>query len=249
MKHPLISLSFIMASIFFANAANAASEKVLCVNIDGDLFDNAEVLLSNKGIKVRNRLGISLWSVSKPDYIYMANPENKTVLKLSADEYIKDTREDYQKLEYTRLERKAKTLPGGMKGELVTAYLRVPSDKEEVKVAEITCLKNSGLPTAVNRMWCRYMGVPDRDFSLPVGAFQMVFRSRTTKEALSGGRKRWVVVALPKKIERKNLDEQLLQIPKDFKIARDKASLYLSSDGTLNEGDLADFFISTPKKK
>lgn len=113
-----------------------------------------------------------------------------------------------------------------------------------MKVAEVTCLKNTGLPPAVNRMWCTILGLPEKDFSLPIGSFQNASKVWRPEEALNGGRKGWIVVALPKRVARKTMDERLLELPSNYRKAKDKASLYLSSDGNLSEKDLEDFFIS-----
>lgn len=246
MKQVLLALATTAALLFSHHAADAASQKVLCLTIDGDLLDAAEVLLANNGLKIRNRLGTVYWFSEKGSVVYLANPENKTYLAQPAAEYLKDLREDYRPLKYTRLERKPKTLPDGTKAEKVTAFLKGPAGKEMI-VAEVTCLKNSGLTPAVNRMWCTFMGLPEKDFSLPIGAFQNASKVWQPHEAFTGGRKRWLVVALPRKVEKKIVDEKLLNLPLNYKAAKDKASLYLSSDGNLSERDLEDFFIS-PRK-
>jgi hypothetical protein len=89
--------------------------------------------------------------------------------------------------------------------------------------------------------------LPEKDFSLPIGSFQNASKVWRPEEAMSGGRKRWIIVALPKRVIKKTVDEKLLKLPSNYKEAKDKASLYLSSDGSLTEKDLEDFFIS-PKK-
>lgn len=246
MKPTVTTLTVIATLALSSNGSYAASEKVLCLTIDGDLLDTAEILLCNKGLKVRNRLGLVCWSPEKPSIVYMANSENHTYFAQPAGDYLKDLREDYPPLKYTRLERKPKTLPDGTKAEMVTAFWSSPKG-QEMKVAEITCLKNTGIPPAVNRMWCAFLGVPEKDFSLPIGAFQNASKVWRPEEAYRGGRKRWIVVALPKKVVRKTMDEKLLKLPSNYREAKDKASLYLSSDGNLNQKDLEDFFIS-PKK-
>ncbi len=224
----------------------AATEKVLCLTVDGDLLDTAEVFLSNKGLKIRNRLGMVFWFPEKPSTIYLANSENHTYFAQPAKDYLKDLREDYPPLRYSRLERKPNLLHDGTKAEMVTAFLSGPKG-QEMKVAEVTCLKNTGVPPTVNRMWCSFFGVTEKDFSTPIGAFQNASKIWRPEEALNGGRRRWLNVALPKRVMKKNVEERMLKLPSNYKEAKDKASLYLSSDGSLNEKDLEDFFIS-PKK-
>lgn len=229
-------------------AADAASEKVLSLTLEGDLLDASEVLLSKKGLRVRNRIGMSFWFPEKPSLVYLLNPENQTYFAQPASEYIEDLREDYRPLKYTRLSRRPKTLADGTKAEMVTAYF-TGDDKKEVIVAEVTCLKNTNLPPAVHQMWCTYMGLPAKDFNLPIGAFQNVRRIRHVREAFNGsGRKSWRCLALPKAVATKTMDDKLLKLPSNYRQAKDKASLYLSTDGNLQEKDLEDFFISTPKK-
>jgi len=230
-------------------AAHAATEKVLSLTLEGDLLDAAEVLLSKKGLRVRSRIGMSYWFPEKPSVVYLLNPENQTYFAQPVSEYIEDLREDYRPLKYTRLSRRPKSLPDGTKTEIVTAF-NTGEDKKEVIVAEITCLKNTNLPPAVHRMWCAYMGLPEKDFALPIGAFQNVRRIRHVREAFNGGGKRsWLCLALPKKVTTKMVDDKLLKLPSNYRQARDKASLYLSTDGNLQEKDLEDFFISSPQKK
>lgn len=246
MKHTITMVISIATLALSCNATYAATEKVLCVTVDGDLLDTAEILLTNKGLRVRNRLGFVYWFTDKPTIIFTANSENHTYFAQPAADYLKDLREDYPPIKYTRLERKPKTLTDGTKAEMVTAFRSGPKG-QEMKVAEVTCLKNAGVPPTVNRMWCSFLGLPEKDFSLPIGAFQNASKVWRPEEAFSGGRRRWIVVTLPKKVERKNMDEKLLKLPSNYKEAKDKASLYLSSDGNLNQKDLEDFFIS-PKK-
>lgn len=246
MKHLFTALVAIAALWLSQTAAVAASEKVLCLTVDGDLLDAAEVLLGKKGLRIRNRLGAVYWFSEKVSTVYLANPENKTYLAQSAADYVKDLREDYRPLKYTRLDRKPKTLPDGTKAEMVTAFLKGPDGKEMI-VAEVTCLKNTGVPPAVNRMWCTVLGLPEKDFSTPIGAFQNASKVWHPSEAFTGGRKRWLVVALPKKVEKRTVDEKLLGLPQNYRAAKDKASLYLSTDGSLQQKDLEDFFMS-PKK-
>lgn len=230
-------------------AANATNEKVLALTIDGDLFDAAEVLLSSRGVRVRNHLGMSCWFPEKPSTIYLLNPENQTYFAQPASEYINELRREYRPLKYTRLSRKPKTLPDGTKAEMVTVFNSGPDKKEEI-VAEVTCLRNTNLPPAVHRIWCAYMGLPEKDFALPIGSFQNVTKIRHMREAFSGGgRKRWLCVALPKRVTTKTMDDKLLKLPTNYKEAKDKASLYLSTDGNLQEKDLEDFFMSAPRKK
>lgn len=253
MKHLAVALGTIACLVcpcLFPNgAAQAATERVLSLTIDGDLLDAAEVLLSSKGMKIRNHLGMACWYANNPSTIYLLNPENQTYFAQPASEYVRDLRKDYRPLKYTRLKRHPKTLPDGTKAEMVTAFYTGPDGKETI-IAEITCLKNTGLPPAVHRMWCSFMGVPEKDFALPIGAFQNVVRIRHMREAFNGGgRQRWLCVALPKKVTSKTVDENLLKLPSNYKQAKDKASLYLSTDGNLQEKDLEDFFISTPRSK
>lgn len=246
MKHTLIALAVAGTLWLPRCAAGATSEKVLCLTLEGDLLDKAEVLLARTGFRIRNRLGTIYWFSEKGSVVYLANPENKTYFAQPAEEYLKELREDLHPMKYTRLDRKPKTFPDGTKAEIVTAFLKSPGGNEMI-VAEITCLKNSGLSPAVNRMWCALMGLPEKDFSLPIGTFQNRSNDRRQREPFAGGKKRWKIVAWPRKVERKNVDEKLLKLPLNYKVAKDKASLYLSSDGNLSEKDLEDFFIS-PKK-
>jgi hypothetical protein len=93
------------------------------------------------------------------------------------------------------------------------------------------------------------MGLPQKDFALPVGSFQNARKVWQLNEAFRGGKDRWINVVLVKKVTRKSVEERVLKVPTNYRAAKDMASLYLSSDGTLKENDLADFFISTPKKR
>ena len=247
MKLLLITLGAIAALTCTVGNASAANKKVICLNLVGDLFDKAEVLLSDRGLKIKNRLGCIYWSQEKPDFFYLVNPENKTYYEESAKEYVHHLRQDSTALKYTRIERQPKALLEGMKADLVTAFL---SNKkgQEVKVAEIKCLKNTGLPASVNHIWCTLIGLPEKDFSLPVDVFQSV-RNWNSQDAFKSGRQKWVQVLSVRNVGRKTVAETLLTVPANYKAAKDKASLYLSTDGDLKEKDLEDFFRSTPKKK
>lgn len=232
-----------------SGAAQAASEKILSLTLDGDLWGPAEVVLSKRGVRVRSRIGMSFWFPEKPAVVYLLNPENQTYYAQPTAEFLEDMHEDYRPLKYSRLSRRAKTLSDGTKSEIITAFYSAPNKKEEI-VAEITSLKNTDLPPAVHRMWCTYLGVPEKGFGLPIGEFQSVRRIRHFREAVNGGgRQRWLCIALPKKVITKTMDEKLLKLPTNYRQAKDKASLYLSTDGNLQEKDLEDFFISTPSKR
>ena len=75
-----------------------------------------------------------------------------------------------------------KVLPDGTHAEIVTAFLSGPKE-QEMKVAEVTCLKNTERPPAVNRMWCIFLGLPEKDFSIPIGSFQNASKIRRPEEA------------------------------------------------------------------
>lgn len=248
MRRRALAISVTSAFLCASAGAYAANERVLTFTLEGDLLDAAEVVLSDKGMKITSRLGSMFWFADKPKECFLANPENQTYFKQTTEEYVKDLREDYRPLKYDRLERKPKTLADGTKAEMVTAFLTIEKGKD-VKVAEVTCLKNSGATPAVNQMWCTIMGLPQKDFSLPIGSFQNARKVWRLNEAFRGGKDRWLNVALVKKVAKKSVEDRVLKIPTNYKQAKDMASLYLSADGSLKENDLADFFISTPKKK
>ena len=174
----LRTLAALISAVFFcpvapgmtelsSGAAQAASEKVLSLTLDGDLWGPAEVVLSKKGVRIRSRIGMSFWFPEKPAVVYLLNPENQTYYAQPTAEFLEDLREDYRPLKYTRLSRRANQLADGTKSEIITAYHSAPNKNEEI-VAEITSLKNTELPPAVHRMWCTYMGVPEKGFGLPI---------------------------------------------------------------------------------
>lgn len=245
----MVAAFLLFPTLATGTIATAASEKVLSLTLDGDLLGASEVLLGSKGMKIRNHLGMAFWFPDKPSSIFLLNPENQTYFAQPASEYVDDLRKDFSPLKYTRLKRQPKTLADGTKAEMVTVFNTGTDGKESI-VAEITCLKNKSLPPGVHRIWCSIMGLPEEEFGLPIGAFQNVRRFRHAREAFNGGgRQRWKCAAIPKKVMTKTVDDKLLKLPSNYRQARDKASLFLSTDGNLQQKDLEDFFISTPRKK
>lgn len=82
------------------STAALGADKMLVLKTQGELFGPASIKMSPLGLRVRTKIGESLWLKSKPAMFYMINPENKTYLEMTRQAYIDDLREDYPSLKF-----------------------------------------------------------------------------------------------------------------------------------------------------
>lgn len=218
-----------------------------------------QIYLSSLGIRMRGKLGSSLWKSSDPRKATLMNPENKTYLEFPVEEYIHDLRdEDFPGIAVKRFKSATAKLPAGFNGKEYTVFYEQGGNQKGDQIfARVIGLSNSGVPEATHRMWCNYTGIRGADFGLPVSIYRVRGRhggghrrrrqsfdpnhsERPSLRKPGGETLRSILV--PSELARKPLDPTLFTLPKGYVRARDKAAFYLSQDGQMKESDLEDFF-------
>lgn len=256
-------LLFSTGFLFFTFLPPAlASEKMLVLKGAGELFDVFSMRLSEQGIRIRTKIGEGLWLAAKPQSYIMINPENKTFLEVSLKWYVEDLREDYPKIKW---DRKVEKLVGEKFGQKVTrtAYIRKdslaknsgPKDvNTELNAAELDSIKVQGLPPAVLKVLTDLLSVESRGEILPIYCKQLMRRhwygemitgpERRLKTRTNKGREDTTKVMFEvKEFGWQPYDASFFRLSKDLKRARDRASLFLSTDGNIKEKDIEDFFM------
>lgn len=202
--------------------------------------------MSSLGLRLKGKLGSSLWRPSEPDVAVLINPENRTYLPIPVEEYVDDLRDEDFPMIIADRNKLAKTkLPGGFSGTECTVLARLEDGSERV-FARVTGVRKLGVPDAVHGMWCRYAGFVGPDIGIPVSIYRVRGhghgegnRKRSVYEERAQKLKSFLV---PVELKSSPLVPGYFAPPVGYRKARDKASLYLSSDGDMNASDMEDFF-------
>ncbi|MCA9804130.1 MAG: hypothetical protein KC777_19310 [Cyanobacteria bacterium HKST-UBA02] len=238
----------------FAAPAGKSKETMLSITSRSD-NGPLQIYLSRLGIRMKGKLGGSLWKSSDPRKATLMNPENKTYLDFPIEEYIHDLRdEDFPGIAVKRFKSAKAKLPAGFSGNEYTVYYEQGKD---IVFARVIGLSKSGIPEPTHQMWCHYTGISGADLGLPVSIYRVRGRHggghrgrrhsvgpyhaerASLRKPGKGGLRSFLV---PTELARKPLDPTLFTLPKGFKKAGDKAAFYLSQDGQMKQSDLEDFF-------
>ena len=223
----------------------ASQDKMLSIKSSSD-NGSLNINLSKLGIYMRGKLGVSLWRADKPTRAILINPENKTFLFIPVNEYIRDIRDEFFPwIVAKKYNSKKVKLPTGFDAVEYTIVDPAINNPGHI-MAKVVGLNKNLLPDATHRMWCRYTGITGADFGIPVAIYrEREFHGkrhirRQHSRPMLGHKLRSYLV--PVELKRKPLDPNLFGVPKNYKQARDKAALYLSTDGEMKKSDLEDFF-------
>lgn len=234
----------------------AGKGKMLVLKCNGELYGPSMMKFSDLGFSIRTRIGGLLWLKSRPNVYTQINPENKTYLENTPQEYFDDLREEYSPIVADRIMSK----PGEpIKGKATTLYTiyRKERDGKESVCAEVVTLKREIVDAQTFKAWCYLLNYQPADGSLPVAVKQNRRRGRHVFDQMRDNltdRRR------PRRRQREGLNQMLemlstsdvtiepldasdFALAKGLNKAKDRASLYLSVDGDIKKGDIEDLFM------
>lgn len=245
-------ISLVLTVVLTAFQPVSAADKMLVLKGAGELFDAYSMRLSEQGIRIRTKIGEGLWLAAKPQSYIMINPENKTFLEVSLKWYVEDLREDFPKIKW---DRKTEKVNGEKFGKKVirTEFVRKDGNTE-LKAAELDSIKVEALPPAVLKVLTDLLTIDSRGEILPIYCKQLL-RPKWYGEMVTGpdrrlktrtnkGRENTAKVMFEvKELSWQPCDPSYFRLNKDLQRARDRASLFLSTDGNIKEKDIEDFFM------
>lgn len=251
LRHFYLGSASGMLALSLSTAAFAA-DKMLVLKTQGELFGPASIRMSPLGLRVRTKIGESLWLKSKPEYFYMINPENKTYLEMTRQAYIDDLREDYPALRFERKEVKREGSLFNKPRQTTVLYRK--DEGAELKSAEVESIARDMLPADVCRVWSELITYQPEPAQLPLACKQLIKRGWMTNimQHVDGsvkgrGNKRhhshWMEMLTTNDLQWQNCDPSIFKLPAGYKRAVDRASLYLSTDGEIKKGDIEEFFM------
>lgn len=231
-----------------ATSASRKSEMMFTIKSASDMGP-MEINMCSLGLRLKGKIGSSLWRASQPNVAVLINPENKTYLFVPVEEYVSDLRdEDFPIIIADKPNcRFAKAqLPGGFNGTECTVFAKLQNGSERT-FAKVTGIKNLGVSEPVNRMWCTYTGFKGPDIGVPVSIYRVRGRrhegerkrSPTSYEQRVEKLKSFLV---PIELKNAAVEPGLFNLPSGYNRAKDRAALYLSKDGDMKESDLEDLF-------
>src|SRR5262249_41293425 len=97
----------------------------------------------------------------------------------------------------------------------------------------------------VHQMWCRYTGFVGPDIGIPVSIYRVRGRGgghRRKRSIYEERVEKMKSFLVPVELKRSTVEPSYFEPPKGFKKAKDRAALYLSTDGDMKQSDLEDFF-------
>ena len=231
-----------------ATSATVKTEKMFTIKSVSDMGP-MEINMCSLGLRLKGKIGNSLWRPSEPNIAILINPENKTYLPVPVEDYISDLRdEDFPPVIADKANsRMAKTnLPGGFSGTECSVINKF-EDGSERTFARVTGVKKIAVSDPVHRMWCRYSGFVGPDIGIPVSIYRIRRhkyegerrRRRSSYEERVEKLRSFLV---PVELKSSAVVPSLFVPPTGYHKAKDHAALYLSNDGDMKESDMEDLF-------
>lgn len=221
--------------------------KQLYIEGTSELFSNFRARASRSQIHIESRMGGSIWTAENPNQVIVYNNENKVYFVQDAKAYLVDLDQDFLPVAIEELDSPTQTTFEGRPAKRYRGYAKLGKQGKQL-VAEFTCLEGFKLSPAAHHMWCRFLGLRDGNFDLPIQINQM--RARVigyTEKVIKLGQPVWCRVLTTTKVKDMPLQADSFTIKPDWKQAKDKAGLLFSKDGSLQAKDIDDFFRSSTK--
>lgn len=221
--------------------------KQLYIEGTSELFSNFRARASRSEIHIESRMGGSIWSAKNPNRVIVYNNENKVYFLQDAGAYLVDMDQDFLPVPIEELDRPTQTTFEGRPAKRYRGYAKLGKQGKQL-VAEFTCLEGFKLTPAAHHMWCRFLGLKDGNFDLPIHVNEM--RARVigySQKVIKLGRPVWCRVLTTTKVKDMPLQADAFTIKPDWKQAKDKAGLLFSKNGSLQAKDIDDFFRSSAK--
>lgn len=234
----------------------ADKSKMLVLKCNGELYGPSMIRFSDLGFSIRTRIGGLLWLKSRPNVYTQINPENKTYLENSPQEYFDDLRDEYPFIVSDRVESKPGEAIKGKATKHLTIY-RKERDGKEAVCAEVTTVKLDMVDAQTRKAWCYLFTYLPPDGSLPVAvkqgrrrgrhAFDQI-RDNLTEQHRAKRRQRegtnsMLDMLSTTEVTVEPFDASAFALTKGLNKAKDRASLYLSVDGDIKKGDIEDLFM------
>lgn len=234
----------------------AGQGKMLVLKCNGELYGPSMIKFSDLGFSIRTRIGGLLWLKSRPNVYTQINPENKTYLENTPQEYFDDLRDEYPTIVPDRVESKPGEAIKGKPTKHLTIY-RKERDGKETVCAEVTTVKRDIVDAQTCKAWCYLFTYLPADGSLPVAVKQGRRRGRhafdqirdnltdqrRAKRRQREGANRMLEMLTTSEVTVEPFDASSFALPKGLNKAKDRASLYLSVDGDIKKGDIEDLFM------
>lgn len=234
----------------------ASKGKMLVLKCNGELYGPSMMKFSDLGFSIRTRIGGLLWLKARPNVYTQINPENKTYLENTPQEYFDDLRDEYPSIVPDRIESKPGEAIKGKPTTQLTIY-RKERDGKETVCAEVTTVKRDIVDAQTCKAWCYLFSYLPADGSLPVAvkqgrrrgrhAFDQIrdnlTEKRRAKRRQQEGANRMLEMLSTSEVTVEPFDASAFALPKGLNKAKDRASLYLSVDGDIKKGDIEDLFM------
>ena len=236
-----------MASKKIVNEIETSKSKQLYIEGTSDLFSNFRARASQSEIHIESRMGGSIWSAKNPSKVIVYNNENKVYILQDAKAYLVDLDQDFLPVPIEELDSPTATLFEGRPAKRYRGYAKLGKRGKQL-VAEFTCLDGFKLIPSAHQMWCRFLGLKDGNFGLPIQINEM--RARVigyNDKVVKLGQPVWCRILTTTKVKDMPLQADAFTIKPDWKQAKDKAGLLFSKDGSLQAKDIDEFFRSSTK--
>lgn len=207
---------------------------------EGELFGHSEVIIGESGLMAKCHIGYYFFQKEKPEEVLVVNSENKTYLAMNLSEWVKHVR---GRLGAIDKELNTKSEPLNMCG-FRMMKMTAKSDRKNQKW-EVYLSPDLSLKSSSTALWSRVLGTDEKS-GMPLCARQLQSNDLAKFEQ-NIDTKSWIKTFVPTQISLIKEQPKFYAVPPGYKRAKDKASLYLSDDGSLKPGDLDDLFMSKVK--
>ena len=181
-----------------------------------------------RGVSIRAKFGFTIWSEDKPDVVYMLNAENHVYFRETQKAWLEWNRRGVPAIKISEVELVDKPTIAGQPCVHYFGYQMVRDEK--VIVADFYCLKKAPCDSKVVEFWCKHYFLPAKC------GFPIIVKQRVGNNL--------AIVLDTQTTTTVPASALSLQVPKDYKEAKDKAGLYFSGSGGggMNKSDLEEFF-------
>ncbi len=212
-------------------SGKSAAQTTLVLEGKSALFGPCSIRFG-KGMKVRAKFGFTIWSSDNPDKVYMLNAENHAYICQTVDQWINWNRRGIPPIRISEVELIDKPTIAGQPCVHYFGYQTTGNMK--VKATEFYCLQKAPCNLKAVDFWCKHYMLPAK-YGFPVMVKQRV------------GNELGLLLDT-QKIRFESDPLISFDVPKDYKLTKDKADFYFGDGGGMSKSDLESIF-SQPLKQ
>jgi hypothetical protein len=221
----------------------------LLLKASGSMWGATEDTFGVHCFSLKSDRGVAIWTDSRPGLITLVNPENKTYLTESMDEYLDDNNYGvhFPPAFQSGSSRAVKQSDGSELLEVTYLRRSRASGGKPREAAQISYRHDVKLSPLMLRAWSTIMlASPEQGFPVNLRVRSRHHHQEDQSESFDPA-KPWRELVAYHSLKVVPFDPVRFTVPRDYKRAQDKSAFYFSSNGVLKKSDIDDLFRSEVK--